>query len=124
MGESEAMEEINRLLHSKQRLERNKGISLIEELLSGPKDDAVTIALEGSVFDLLSLNTWESHHGALLVTGALLSAGVLSDDVCKAVQGVLPQLLDDQEPRLRLAAGNDKSMGQLLFSNVNLIPKF
>lgn len=104
------MEEIGRylsFLSSKQRLERDKGIVLIKELLKEPRDDSVITALERTIFELFSLGTWESNHGALLATGALLSAGVLPEGLCKEVQLALPQLLEDREPRVRLAAGMD-----------------
>ena len=94
-------------LSNKRKLERDKGITLIKELLKESRDDKLIIALERSIFELFSLNTWESNHGALIATGTLLSAGVLPEGLCKEVQLKLPLLLEDCEPRVRLAAGID-----------------
>ena len=101
------MEEVSKsfaYLSSTQKIERDKGIAIIKELVKEP-DNAVVEALEEAIRELLSQSSWESRHGALMASGALLCAEVITESLSVDVQTALPQLLEDKEPRVRLAAG-------------------
>jgi len=101
------MEEISSAftyLSSKQKIERDKGIAIIKKLLLNPNEVMVE-DLERFIRELLSHDTWEGRHGALMATGALASAEVITESLVMDVQAVLPELLEFEEPRVRLAAG-------------------
>ena len=93
-------------LSSKQRIERDKGIAIIKELLKNP-NEAMVENVERSVRELLSHDTWEGRHGALMATGALVSAEVITESLVADVEAALPELLEFKEPRVRLAAGTE-----------------
>ncbi len=100
-------EEISALfsyLSSKKKIERDKGVAIIQELLKDPKDGTIE-ALEKSIRELLCEDAWESRHGALMATEALLQKDVATESLSMEVQAALSQLLEDTEPRVRLAAG-------------------
>lgn len=92
-------------LRSKQRLERDKGLEIVKELLRGRSNDDIT-KLESNILELLaSTNCWEGTHGALCASALMIEAGVCSDDFYREVEKAVPAMLDDTEPRLRLVAG-------------------
>lgn len=98
-------------LSSKQKLERDKGLEIIKNLLKNPGSDEI-VSLEQDILRLL-LNSdegeWESVHGGLMASVLLVEAGVASNELCKEIQKMAPLMLEHQEPRVRLATGNHSS---------------
>ena len=94
-------------LCSKQRLERDKGLEIIKEILKNPSSDEI-LSLEQNIVKLLPITEegeWEGIHGGLMACALMLEAGVGSDELCKQIQEVAPQMLEHQEPRVRLSTG-------------------
>ena len=97
--------EYGSLISSRLKLERDKGLEIIKDILKSPKDGEIS-SLEATVLELLREGVnWESILGALCAAGLVLEAGVGSEDFCTTVQAALPDLLEHEEPRVRLAAG-------------------
>ena len=94
-------------LRSKQKLERDKGLEIIKDILKSPSKDDIS-ALEKNILKLVPITeegSWEEIHGGLLACALMLEAGLGSDELCKEIQGIVPQMLEHQEPRVRLSAG-------------------
>lgn len=92
-------------LSSKKKLERDKGLEIVKELLGGGNKDDV-MKLERNISELFASNdSWEATHGALGASALMIEAGICSNGFYKEVQKVVPAMLDHSEPRLRLAAG-------------------
>lgn len=90
-------------LSSKQKLERDKGLETVKEILRDRKD---ITKLEATVLGLLaSPNCWESTHGALCASALMIEAGACSDEFYKEVKSGIADMLEHNEPRVRLAAG-------------------
>ena len=92
------------LLSSKLRLERDRGLEVVKELLKDPKEDVIA-TLEKTIASFLLSESWEPIHGALLAGGCVIGAGLGSRDLCMKMQGAIPALLEHKEPRIRLSAG-------------------
>ena len=107
------------LLSSKQRLERDKGLAAIKEALKDPNGDVIW-SLEQTFLELLTKDAWESTHGALMAAGLVIEAGVSSEGFCREIQKEIPGLLEHNEPRVRLAAGEVATLGQ--FQNSKYLP--
>jgi hypothetical protein len=92
-------------LRSKKKLERDKGLEIVKEVLRSAKGGDI-VKLEANILELLGLTGgWESTHGALCASALMLEAGICSDEFYKEVEKTVPALLDHNVPRLRLAAG-------------------
>lgn len=92
-------------LSSKQRLERDKGLELIEKILEDATGDDIS-ALETNVLELLAVKKgWEGSHGALMAAALLIERRFSSEDFCMKIQQALPMMLEHDEPRVRLSAG-------------------
>ncbi len=94
-------------LSSKQRLERDKGLEIVKGILKDRSSDEIS-TLEQNILKLLVITEecgWEGVHGGLLACTVMLEAGVGSDKLCIEIQRVAPQMLEHQEPRVRLSAG-------------------
>lgn len=105
-------------LSSKQKLERDRGLEIVKEILSGSKNEDIT-KLVGDILELLaSTNCWEGTHGALCASAVMIEAGVCSDDFYREVEKAVPAMLEHIEPRLRLAAGLWQGGSGLLVSGL------
>ena len=94
------------MLSSKLKLDRDKGLDGVREILRDRGSDAVS-RLEGDVKELLLAGGegWERLHGALAACALMVEAGICSDHFYKTAQETLPSILDHEEPRVRLSAG-------------------
>lgn len=93
-------------LKSKRRLERDKGLSQLRNLLSSNSLSAEVLKqLQETFLSSLSSTstTWEEKHGALMATILLLP--VSADQWAVRVRKELPQLLQHKETRVGAAAG-------------------
>lgn len=99
-------ESVFKELCSSQKLERDRGYhSLVSYLQSLDEEGIYNLQ-----FDLLKLlnnadSEWESKHGALMGTKAVLENGNVSDDFEIEVKKKVMEFLDDSEFRVRIAAG-------------------
>ena len=92
-------------LSSKKKLERDKGLEIVKQLLGGGNEDDIK-KLEGNILELFASNdSWEATHGALCASALMVEAGVCSNGLYKEVEKIVPVMLDHSEARLRLAAG-------------------
>jgi len=99
-----AEKDIFERLCSHQKLDRDKGVEQLKALLqSDPKD---RINFEPFVLSTLRKagSTWEAKHGCLMAAQILIEQDP-SASLDSAVLPLLPQLLEDNEPRVRLLAG-------------------
>lgn len=96
-------------LISKKKLDRDKGLDIIKEILRDRRDEDISM-LEVNVLGLLAPeNDWESIHGGLCASALMIQGGVSSDNFCTEVQVVLPGMLDHTEARVRLSTGKKHS---------------
>ena len=99
-------ESVFKELCSSQKLERDRGYhSLVTYLQSLDEEGIYNLQ-----FDLLKLlnnvdSSWETKHGALMGTKAVLENGNVSDDFEIEVKKKVMEFLDDNEFRVRIAAG-------------------
>ena len=96
-------EEIIQKLCSHQKLDRDKGLEKLRAFLHDGADDSSQIA--PSLLNVLKTSTtWEARHGSLVGMRVLIeNSGPIS--LGEEVLLLLPQLLEDDEPRVRLSAG-------------------
>lgn len=96
-------EEILQRLCSHQKLDRDKGIEELRKFLQREADNSSQIA--PSLLNILKTSTsWEARHGCLMASKVLIENGD-SSTLGKEVLSLLPQMLEDDEPRVRLSAG-------------------
>ena len=99
------------LLHSKKRLDREKGLNKLKLLLQGPRGEDIqdnsVASIEAKLLELvLSLTSpWEERHGGLLAAGILIQTGAASQQFRDKIKGKIPLFLEDPESRIRMAAG-------------------
>ena len=93
------------LLSSKQRLEREKGLDVVRRILKDSTQQDTISTLETNVLKLLTKETWESIHGALMAAGSVMEARLGSEEFYMEVQREIPKLLEHDEARVRLSAG-------------------
>ncbi len=94
------------LFRSKRRLDREKGYIRLEALLEkGPLDEAERVRLEAIFAERVSslTATWEEKHGGIWAATLLTASG--SDSFCERLENEIPLLLENEESRIRLAAG-------------------
>ena len=111
-------------LCSSQKIERDRGVVELQKLLNVANDEEIR-RLESSVQSLLEDGTlpWESKHGALMGTKALLSHEKCSDDFAHVSKNYALKLLEHSESRVRLSAGEyipyhiNKSMSIVYFDS-------
>ena len=96
-------EDIIQNLCSHQKLDRDKGL---EELRAFCNDEANNFSqMAPSLLNILKTSsTWEARQGSLMGVQVLIENGD-STSLGKEVLPLLPQLLEDDEPRVRLSAG-------------------
>lgn len=95
--------EIIQKLCSHQKLDRDKGLEELRAFLHREDDNSSQIAT--SFIDLLKTSsTWEARHGCLMAVQVLIENNNATS-LGKEVLLLLPQLLEDNEPRVRLSAG-------------------
>ena len=100
-----------KLLESSAKIDRNKGVELLMQLLSRT-DAVIGQDIELAILTLLSKAgvSWETKHGALMGAQAILSHPTyhlsMTDFEAEA-KGHVMQMLEDLEYRVRLAAGKN-----------------
>lgn len=95
--------EIIQKLCSHQKLDRDKGLEELRAFLHHGVDNSSQIA-QSFINVLKTSSTWEARHGCLMAVQVLLENGS-SASLGKEVLMLLPELLEDDEPRVRLSAG-------------------
>ena len=90
---------------SKQKLERDKGLELIKEVLRSPGDGEVATLEQNLLGLLVESEGWEGVLGALSGTTLMLAAGKGSDEFCNKIQAAVPDMLEHEEPRVRISTG-------------------
>ena len=103
---SKMAEAVLTFLCSSQKIERDRGVIELQKLLN-VADDAEIRRLESSIQSLLEdgMLPWESKHGALMGTRALLNHEKCSDDFAHLSKDHALKLLEHSESRVRLSAG-------------------
>ena len=96
------------LIASKKRLDREKGLEVLKTLLTSPdiKQEEKN-AIETHLTSLITsvVGPWEDRHGGLMATGLVLDTGTGSNDFIRQVNSTVPILLEEEESRVRIAAG-------------------
>ena len=94
------------LLQSKKRLDRDRGLQELRILVGGVVlEEGEKRKFEEDVLELVTSlsSSWEAKHGGLLAASVLLPHA--SHDFCEKLKGDVPLLLEYNESRVRLAAG-------------------
>ena len=103
-------DEALKLLCSSAKLDRDRGVVEISKFLK-PTNGSEVPGLESLLQGLLcdSQAPWETKHGALMGTKALLlnETHACSDQFSEAANEFGMKLLEDEESRVRLAAGKE-----------------
>ncbi|XP_065898567.1 uncharacterized protein [Dysidea avara] len=98
MAEKEILEK----LCSHQKLDRDKGVDELKALLQGGSTEN---KMTPSILSTLKTgSTWEAKHGCLMAAQLLIEHDK-STSLDSEILPLLPQLLEDNEPRVRLSAG-------------------
>ena len=95
------------LLQSKKRLDRERGLQQLQVLVDGEcLSDGERKKAEGDILEIVtSLScSWEAKHGGLMAASVLLPKA--SQNFVEKLKGDVPLLLEYDESRVRLAAGN------------------
>ena len=103
------------LLRSKKRLEREKGLLQLKVIVEGGSlEEGERKRLETTICDRLSslITPWEEKHGGILAAVLLVSSA--SNEFCRRIRGEIPLLLEDEESRVRLAAGTKQMVDSTL----------
>lgn len=107
-ADSQPVTEWTSLIASKKRLDREKGLEVLKTLLTSPdiKQEDKT-AIETHLTSLITsmVGPWEDRHGGLMAVGLVLDAGSGSSDFIGQVKSTVPILLEEEESRVRIAAG-------------------
>ncbi|KAK7507023.1 hypothetical protein BaRGS_00001874 [Batillaria attramentaria] len=98
--------EIQKLLCSDAKLERDRGYTELQKLLTNSEHEKV-LELQNDFLKLLLevSDRWETRHGALSGAKALLESRKSDDDFAISLQDHVLESLDDTEFRVRIAAG-------------------
>ena len=94
------------LLRSRKRLDRERGLSQLKAVLDTEcLEEDEKNRLESCIFGLFSSPAapWEEKHGGLMA--AVVMVPTASERFCDLVKGEIPLLLEHQESRIRLTAG-------------------
>ena len=95
-------------LKSKRRLEREKGLSQLKNLLNASSISPDELQkLQETLLSSFSSTTWEEIHGAAMA--AILLVPVSGEEWTARVRRELPQLLQHKETRIGTAAGEHTS---------------
>lgn len=107
------------LLQSKKRLERERGLSQLKELVEGGRLGGQE-EREEQVFQLVSSLTcpWEAKHGGLMAAGVLLAHA--SGEFAERLQGEVLLLLEHDESRIRLATGDCLCMCMDMYASTHV----
>lgn len=98
------------LLQSKKRLDRERGLQELKQLVDeGRLHGEERGKSEEDVLELITSlsSSWEAKHGGLMATTVLLPHA--SRDFCDKLKGEIPLLLEYDESRVRLAAGESRN---------------
>ena len=96
------------LIRSRKKLDRDRGISELRAALeSGKLPTQRRESLERELLGLVSSLgvAWEEKHGGLMAVRLLVQKGTASSEFCERLQREIPQLLEHEEARVRLSAG-------------------
>jgi len=97
--------EIIQKLCSHQKLDRDKGVEELRAFLHHESDNSSHSQIAQALLNTLKTSsTWEAKHGCLMGVQVLIENGNQAP-LEKEVIPLLPQLLEDDEPRVRLSAG-------------------
>ena len=94
------------LLRSRKKLDRERGLSQLKAVLDTEcLEEDEKNKLESCIFGLFSSPAapWEEKHGGLMAAVVLVPTA--SERFCDLVKGEIPLLLEHQESRIRLTAG-------------------
>lgn len=110
----EAEEDVLTLLTAPAKIDRDRGVGLLQKTLRDGGEDAVK-RYESAIENWLRAkdDPWETKHGALMATKALLSSPVgasgspvrCSEEFARFAEDSAMALLEHGESRVRLAAG-------------------
>ena len=104
-------------LCSSLKLERDRGFQqLVSHLQSLDEEGIYNLQLDLSKLLNDAESAWESKHGALMGAKAILENGNVSDDFEVELRRKVMELLDDNEFRVRIAAG--KALSYLFHENL------
>ena len=111
-SESTQSQEWTALLSSKKRIDREKGLAALKTLLTPDISEEDKKSIESHVISLLTtlVGPWEDKHGGLMAAALILESGVASSDFTAQVKSVLPILLEEEESRVRIAAGEGRGL--------------
>ena len=99
------------LLRSKRKLDRERGIMQLKEILNTDiLEEGEKNRLESTIFGLLSSPPSEERHGGLMAATLLIPWA--SEQFCERVKGEIPSLLENEEFRIRLATGRVRSVAK------------
>ena len=100
-------EEVDKLLCSKAKLDRDKGVTQLEGLIEAGINEAQLRELENALQQLLGATEapWETSHGSLMGCSTLISKTGCTDDFATNCKDSGIRLLEHSESRVRLAAG-------------------
>ena len=100
-----ALEGVLEELCSVKKLDRDKGIRGLRELIQGSAErEELFKRLESSLLAVLKKNErWESTHGCLIAACALMEYA--TEQFGEEILSLLPAVLEDREPRVRQASG-------------------
>ena len=105
-------EEALTLLHSHQKLERDRGLDLLKQNLQDTKQEAQTDDIIGNLcakilgyIDPAATATWETRQGGLLAAQLIVSSKLADEDFVEIVRVRAMALTHDNEARVRQAAG-------------------
>lgn len=99
------------LLCSHVKLDRDRGLQALEEKLKDPSsftsDTQQVEDLQNSLTEFVTSTdrTWETRHGGLTGSKALIVNNLGSDDFCETLRKKALQLMHDNEVRVRIASG-------------------
>jgi hypothetical protein len=98
-------DQIIRDLCSSQKLERDRGFQSFVKHIDSLESEEIS-SLEQDVSKLLMEDSsWEKTHGGLMAAKALLTSGKSSDDFAVDMRSRTLKYLDNNEFRVRIAAG-------------------
>ena len=105
-------DEVLKLLCSNAKLDRDRGVSQLESLLSSGIDSDSLHQFENSFQQLFgdSESSWESLHGAFMGCCCLIRSSGCAEEFSSSCKDYAIRHLTHNESRVRLAAGNDICM--------------
>jgi hypothetical protein len=100
-------ESINDLLSSNKRLEREKGVLELKRLIEAGCNESELAGLSATIGHKVTSNDvkWEELHGYLMAACLLVEKEQASDGIKAQLKQSIPSLLEHNESRIRLIAG-------------------